>query len=95
MLDKKGYAGAILMDLSKPFDTVNHEPLVAKPNANGISKEALKLLSSHLNNRKQRVKISKTLISWKELLCSVTQGSELEPIFLNIYLNNRFFFQTK
>ena len=41
MLDKKGYAGAILMDLSKAFDAINREILVAKPNAMDIVKKYL------------------------------------------------------
>ena len=46
MLFNKGYidAIAILMDLSKVFDTISHELLVAKPNAYQISKEALELI---------------------------------------------------
>ena len=40
-LDNKGYAGAILMDLSKAFDTINHELLIAKLYAFGFSKDAL------------------------------------------------------
>ena len=46
MLFNKGYidAIAILMDLSKVFDTINHELLVAKPNAYRITKEALELI---------------------------------------------------
>ena len=53
MLDKKGYAGAILMDLSKAFDTINYELLTAKLHAYGFRREALKLILSYLKNRKK------------------------------------------
>ena len=76
------FLGAILMDLSKAFDTINHEFLVAKRNAYGFSKEKIRLIFSYLNNRKQRVKINKTLSSWRELLYGVPYGSVLGPIFL-------------
>ena len=39
-----GYAGAVLMDLSKAFDTINHELLIAKLHVCGFSKEVLTLL---------------------------------------------------
>ena len=41
ILDKKGYASAILMDLSKAFDTLNHDLLIAKLHAYGFSEESL------------------------------------------------------
>ena len=56
-LDKKGYGGAILMDLSKAFDTINHELLIAKLEAYGFSNESLKLLHSYLSSRWQRIKV--------------------------------------
>ena len=59
-LDSKGYAGAVLMDLSKAFDCINHDLLIAKLHAYGFSLESLKLIKSYLSNRKQRVKINTT-----------------------------------
>ena len=45
VLDDIGYAGAVLMDLSKAFDTINHELLIAKLHAYGFGKEALTLIA--------------------------------------------------
>ena len=76
-LDKHGYAAAMLMDLSKAFDTLNHELLIAKLYAYGFSKESLKLMFSYLTNRWQRTKVNQSYSSWTELLLGVPQGSVL------------------
>ena len=47
-LDNNGYAGAILMDLSKAFDCLNHDLLLAKLHAYGFSKTSLALIRSYL-----------------------------------------------
>ena len=47
-LDNKGYAGAVLMDLSKAFDCVNHKLLLAKLSAYGFSRDALVTIKDYL-----------------------------------------------
>ena len=43
-IDNTGYTGAVLMNLSKAFDSINHELLIVKIYAYGYSKDALKLI---------------------------------------------------
>ena len=85
-LDDKGFGGAVLMDLSKAFDCMNHELLLAKMHAYGFGKSALKTIHSYLTNRWQRVKINYSFSSWEELLLGVPQGSVLGPLLFKVYL---------
>ena len=50
-LDKQGFAGALLMDLSEAFGTINHELLIAKLHAYEFSTDALEILLSYLQDR--------------------------------------------
>ena len=80
VLDNKGYGGTILMDLSKAFDTINHDLLIAKLHVYGFSKESLKLIKSYLTKRWQRTKLNTSLSKWTEILLGVPQGSALGPL---------------
>jgi hypothetical protein len=80
-IDKGGFAGSILMDLSKAFDCMNHELLIAKMNAYGFSKKALITIQSYLQSRWQRVKVENSFSDWYELNLGVPQGSVLGPLF--------------
>ena len=51
-IDNKGFAGGVLMDLSKAFDTINHQLLLAKLPAYRLSQQALVIICSYLSNRK-------------------------------------------
>ena len=87
VLDNKGFGEAVVTDLPKAFDTINHDLLIAKLHIYGFDKSILKLLFSYLNNRWHRIKINQVFSSWEELLEGISQGYVFGPLLFNIDLN--------
>ena len=76
------------MDLSKGFDTIDHDMLLNKLKFYGINGIELQWLRSYLTNRSQYVEIDSVKSFSKYITTGVLQGSILGPLFFLIYMND-------
>ena len=76
------------MDLSKAFDTLDHDTLLKKWNYYGISDTALEWFRSYLSHRSQYVELNGVSSARKTITTGFPQGSILGPLLFLIYMND-------
>ena len=76
------------IELSKAFDTVDHQILLKKLKHYGVNEKTLAWLRSYLLQRKKYIENSNDIKYFLEIDCSVPQGSLLGPLLFLIYVNN-------
>ena len=78
--DNKEFCAAIFTILSKAFDCICHDLLIAKLIAYGFDRNALKLVYDYLSDRSQKTKVGSSFNAYLDIIYVVRQGSILGPL---------------
>ena len=87
-MDNFKFPTTVLIDLSKAFDTLNHDILLSKLRYYGVSGVELRLLSNYLSGRVQYVEYLGAISLSRSIEVGVPQGSILGPLLFLIYIND-------
>ena len=83
-LDSGGQAAAVLTDISKAFDCIDHELLIAELNAYGFDNSSPTFIYSYSSERKQRTKINSSFSCWAEILFGVPNVQSWDHFYLRL-----------
>ena len=84
-VDKVKVFGALLTNLLKAFDYLNHELLIAKLNVHGFTLPAVKLVHDYLSDRKQRTRVNNSYSIWFKIIFGVPPSSILGSLLFNTF----------
>ena len=90
-IDRGNEFGAVLTNLSKAFDCINHPLLIAKLYNYGVSPLTINMIFSYLNNRTHRTQINECFSERSRIEYGVSLGSILGPLLFNIDLFDLFY----
>ena len=80
--------GVVFIDLTKAFDTIDHEIILRKMSFLGFDQVAIACFLLYLSGRTQRCDVNGKLSTARDLRCGVPQGSILGPLLFLIYIND-------
>ena len=88
LVDQKKSCAIVSLDLSKAFDSINHNLLLSKLSKLNLSEPSILWIKSYLTNRHQKTKFDKYISSSAEIKSGVPQGSIIGPLLFLIFTND-------